>query len=489
MAVVADILIVGCVALFLHWCFDIYKKNKRLAHIPGPPPIPFFGVKLPMNSFAIHTFFGNLIAKYGKTVKFYLGTKLVVATCDADLIQAILQNPKHIRKSSMYDLYRLFLRDGLVVSYGEKWKARRTLTNPTFHVSILKEFYTVFKEASDVLVGKLQEEADKGNVINAMDFASKLSLDTILETSFGEKLNIQQGSNHYYIKATNYLAKLLFIKNFSLWKRFDLPFKLFAKEYKEQEEALEHLDSMAIEIIKKKRKKNVNSDDGSERIRNKRSILIDALIEHPELSDDDIHEEVNNFLFAGHETTSTTISFLLLELAAHPDIQEKLYQEILYHTQGDKKNLSVETLQKITYLDQVVKESLRLRTTASVIERKITEDVKFGDTVYPSGTIFSILLYWLHNHPSYYTDPEKFDPDRFIPENQAKRHPFAFVPFSAGPRNCIGQKYATLQVKTVIARIIYEFKLLPVEGFKLVLGIAGVTLSKHGFPIRIQKRN
>ncbi|CAG9855799.1 unnamed protein product [Phyllotreta striolata] len=487
MAIVNDILVFLSLVLFFRWCYDIYKKNRQLRHIPGPLPIPFIGVKLPRNIYEITHFFDGLIEQYGNTFKYYLGNTLVVATCDADLIQAIVQSSKHIQKSRLYDISRIWLKDGLIVSTGDKWRQRRKLLNPSFHVSILKEFFAVFKDNSNKIVASLEQEAAKEKPIDVGPFLAKFAADVIAESSFGSKLGIQEGHNPGYLESLDKVLKLISMRNFSLWKWNDMLYKLFAKEYSEQSRCIGIVDSVAQKIIENKRE-DIDPDSQTRMNTKKRSVLIEALMEHPDITNEDVHEEVNNFMFAGYDTTSTSLSFLLYELSRHQDIQEKLYQEIMFHIDGDIGNLDVERLQKMNYLDLVLKESLRHRTTVSAIERLITEDAKFGDTVYPSGTVFVILLHWLHNNPAYYDHPEKFDPERFNVENSSKRHRFAYIPFSAGPRNCIGQKYAILEVKTVIAKILFEFQILPVEGSELEVVSTGISKSNNGYPIKLQRR-
>lgn len=189
------------------------------------------------------------------------------------------------------------------------------------------------------------------------------------------------------------------------------------------------------------------------------------------LSDEEIREEVDTFMFEGHDTTAMALSWTLFLLGHHPRVQERIWREVdeLFESEliggsAHKKDnlddelLELEHLKKLKYLDCVIKEALRLCPSVPFIGRQTTSELKLGAHTIPPGSVIFVLIYQLHRNPRVFPNPEQFDPDRFLPENLLGRHPFAYVPFSAGPRNCIGQKFAMAEMKTILLHMTRNFE-------------------------------
>ena len=154
------------------------------------------------------------------------------------------------------------------------------------------------------------------------------------------------------------------------------------------------------------------------------------------IDDEGIIEETATFTFAGHDTTSAAMTFTLLLLSHSQDVQQKLFEEIEEFVGDD---MTIDTFNKMPYLERVLKESLRLYPPAPIILRTFTEDLQHNGELFKKGTSIDFFFYDLHRDPEYFPDPEKFDPDRFLPEACEKRHNFAYIPFSAGmvwKKNC-----------------------------------------------------
>lgn len=169
----------------------------------------------------------------------------------------------------------------------------------------------------------------------------------------------------------------------------------------------------------------------------RRRAMLDTLLEaeqnHQSIDSAGIQEEVDTFVFEGFDTTMTAITFILLAIANHADVQKRLYEEIAESVRNGCQNYN-----NLKYLDAVIKESLRLYPPVPFIGRVLGEDTILDGKKFPANTMVHILIYFLHRDPHFFNDPEKFDVNRFL-ENEIK-HPFAYVPFSAGQRNCIGMK-------------------------------------------------
>ena len=176
------------------------------------------------------------------------------------------------------------------------------------------------------------------------------------------------------------------------------------------------------------------------------------------LSDDEVIAQSVVFLLAGFETTGTTLSSAAFFLATKPDVQERLIREIdkAQQTRGDASLYAF--AQSIPYLDQVVCEVLRLCAPAFNLLRGCEEDVEYKGVKFPKGVEVNIPTYVLHRDPDVWANPLEFNPDNFSPEAKDKRDPYSFLPFGTGPRQCIGMRFALLEIKIGLLSIMQRFK-------------------------------
>ncbi|XP_058256033.1 cytochrome P450 4A6-like isoform X2 [Hemibagrus wyckioides] len=178
------------------------------------------------------------------------------------------------------------------------------------------------------------------------------------------------------------------------------------------------------------------------------------------LSDEAIRAEVDTFMFEGHDTTASGISWIFYSMACNPEHQQKCREEIQQVLMG-KDTIEWEDLSKIPYTTMCIKESLRMYPPVPEIGRMLSKPITFFDgRTAPAGCVIGINIYGIHHNPTVWENPKVFDPLRFLPENTAKRSPHAFVPFSAGPRNCIGQNFAMNEMKVAVALTLRKYVLI-----------------------------
>jgi len=184
-------------------------------------------------------------------------------------------------------------------------------------------------------------------------------------------------------------------------------------------------------------------------------------IKHTEntLTFSDIQEEVDTFMFEGHDTTTYAASWTCHLLGSHPQVQQKVQDELDSVFNGSERHLTNEDLGKLKYLECVIKEGLRLFPPVSFHGRTMSEDVTVSGQLITKGTTVYVFPYMIHRDVKYFPDPEKFDPDRFLAENSFNRHPYAFVPFAAGRRNCVGQRFAMMELKVILASVFRFFEI------------------------------
>lgn len=227
---------------------------------------------------------------------------------------------------------------------------------------------------------------------------------------------------------------------------------------------------------------------------NQQRCLVDFMIKisekNPEFTEEDIINEANTFMLAGQDSVGASVAFTLTLLAQNPHDQEKCLRELdQIFANRDKRSPTMADLREMKYLEQCIKESLRLYPSVPILARTVGEDINMGGIVLPKGSTALLNIVATHRLTHFYPDPEKFDPDRFNPENCDKRHPYAFIPFSAGPRNCIGYRYAMIEMKTIISSILRRYTLHSVPGKEEIKWSFRITLRAHGgLWVRFQKR-
>nr|XP_042123941.1 cytochrome P450 3A19-like [Peromyscus maniculatus bairdii] len=180
------------------------------------------------------------------------------------------------------------------------------------------------------------------------------------------------------------------------------------------------------------------------------------------LSDLEILAQSITFIFAGYDTTSTALSFIAYLLAIHPNVQKKLQQEI-DAVLPNKVPATYEALVEMEYLDMVVNETMRLYPVIGRINRLSKEDAEINGVFIPKGTVVVIPIFVLHQNPKYWPDPEEFHPERFSKENKDRINPYTYMPFGYGPRQCIGMRFALINLKLAIVKILQNFSLYPCE--------------------------
>ena len=172
----------------------------------------------------------------------------------------------------------------------------------------------------------------------------------------------------------------------------------------------------------------------------------------------DIQEEVDTFMFEGHDTTAAAMTWATYLIGRYPDVQRRVCDELEDIFGGDtERPITMDDTKKMKYLECVIKESLRIFPSVPMVARVTTEDCIIDKHVVPKGTQVLIFTYLIHHSPLIWEDPEVFDPDRFLMENLIGRHPYAYIPFSAGPRNCIGQRFALLEEKVMLSQLLRNF--------------------------------
>ncbi|XP_026473021.1 cytochrome P450 4C1-like [Ctenocephalides felis] len=330
-----------------------------------------------------------------------------------------------------------------------------------------------------------------------------VALNNICETAMGTNLKAVIDSDSIDYKCSIFRWSQLFVYRLQrYWLHPAVIYNLTPMGY-QMRKVLKNLHSFTKGIITDRKKKlmtnvslNAKTSDDEDKDEfhvKKRMAMLDLLLSAEargeNIDENGIHEEVDTFTFEGHDTTSMGLIFTLLSLADNPDVQRKAYEEIAEVFGEDEMPATIQDLQKLTYLDRCIKETLRLYPSVPFISRDLTEPLDLVDCRIPAGQIINVHIFDLHRDPDIYPNPEMFDPDRFLPEECAKRHPFAYIPFSAGPRNCIGQKFAMLELKSVVSTILRHYTLEAITKPKDLIFVIDIILrTDHPIKIKFRKR-
>ncbi|XP_046402146.1 cytochrome P450 4C1-like [Ischnura elegans] len=489
------------------------KLQWALRGVPGPPALPFVGnlILLTKGNWELYRLLRLANKIYGSMFQLWIGGRPCVFLFRAEVVKPLLNSPEHIDKSLEYRFLQPWLGRGLVTSTGDKWHARRKLLTNTMHKSVLEVFLSMMIQESDLLVKRLEakidstpvEERGPGGWSQTFDMVpiSKLSaLDTTCKTIMGINIHEQSETEYMeYLEAINRLTSVLHQRFLTPWLRPDFLFSLSALG-RDHDKCLRITRSFADKVIKERKeeramqKMTADQEAGDEsvpKVAARRKALLDLLLEMSEngenLSDQDIREEVDTFMFAGHDTISACVSWALYLFGHSPEIQDRAVHEI-ETVLGDKLDTNEITpgdLGLLTYLGYCIKETMRLFPPVPLMGRDLKTPLKINDHTLRPGTAVVVATYILHRDPKVFPEPEKFDPDRFIGPEAESRSPFAYTPFSAGSRNCIGQKFAMMEVKLWLAKVlrVFEFRSLDkrrelrLQGEIVLNNINGVRLS------------
>ncbi|GFS32396.1 cytochrome P450 4V2 [Nephila pilipes] len=408
-----------------------------------------------------------------------------VCIVKADAVKDLLSKAAaRTEKSWHYEYFRVLLGTGLITSPVDKWKPRRKLLTPCFHSDILRGFLTTFNERSRALVEYLRQETKKEFSCIGTP-VTLTALDIIYETMLGTSIGALENNGAQYMNAIQKLSHLEMARLVKFWEWNDFLFDFTSgREVKRLVKLLQDVTKSVIQEKKKQYLKGNKNDTGKRKAF--MDLLLELHLETKELSEEDITEEVNTFVTAGHETIATTITWALYFIGLYPDVQAKVHEE-LDAIFGDDVNTDVteNDLKYMKYLDCVLKETNRLYSVVPLIGRDLKEDANICGYTIPKNSTCIVLIYFLHRDKDVFPDPEKFDPDRFLPENFAKIPDYGYIPFSAGPRNCIGKNFANMEMKTIVSSILRNFTIESLDSRDKVLPIMEITLHPS-IPIRMR---
>lgn len=422
--------------------FSLFSSARDRTLPPGPTGIPVIGaidlLRDPIRSLQQGQ------REFGDVVCFRVGPVRFVSLADPDAAHHVLvSNHRNYIKSRNYQGLALVLGNGLVTSDGAHWKRQRKLAQPAFHRQRLAAL-------ADTMVDCVHQRLDEwerrgATSVDIHDEMMQLTLRIVGRTLFGADLGHDLGDLGPVIttclhKANEYAEAVVRIP---LW--VPTPSNLRFRRAKQR------LDEIVHGLIEQRRQQTEPGDDVL-------GMLMAATEEDGSggMSDQDLRDEVMTLFMAGHETIATAMSWAWLLLHQHPQVADKVAAEV-EEVLGSRRATFAD-LPQLAYTGRVIDEVMRLYPPAWIVEREAVADDSIGGYTVPKGAIVSVSPWLLHRHPGLWNDPLRFDPDRFGPERSAKRHKYAYLPFGGGPRICIGNHFALMEAKVILATIISRYR-------------------------------
>lgn len=388
-------------------------------------------------------------------------------TMVADPVAAEFITKSCLEKDSIMEITRKYLGYSSIFAPVRIWRPRRKVMIHCFAPTIIKQFLPVFIKNSDLLIQKLEEVAGTG-VISIWKYITAFTIDVAAETTFGHELQAQNDSENLFLKSLDVTLKSVGKRLISPWLQSDFIY-FHLPDGKEDLRIIRNVWQFVLQLIISKRKEildrtyNKNKDLPSE---THYSTFLEMLLQPSKVgnsySDTEIKEELLAIVVAGTDTSAVGSSFTCLMLSRHPEVQQKVCEELQDVFGHSDRTPTLDDLSNLKYLEAVLKESLRLYPPVPVIVRQLDKDLILPSGFkMVSGTRIMINIWAIHRNRHYWgEDAEQFRPERFI--DITLKNPAAFMPFSYGPRNCIGYQYAMMSMKIVISSILRNFKVLPV---------------------------
>ncbi|XP_063985606.1 probable cytochrome P450 4aa1 [Diachasmimorpha longicaudata] len=419
------------------------RAVKLILTLNGPRIVPFLGnTGYLYDEDLLKTMSHTAYTTYGSFFRLWVTAFPFVVLLEPRDIQQVLSSTKHTDKVLFYKLLHNFLGKGLITSDVSTWKSHRKILQPIFHVNVLEQFVRTFNRSSKTLVKCLEGSGELG--VDITRTVNDSVYEILNETILGNKKECEI-SNSPFRK-----GQLLFSYRLTRpWLLLDWIYRRTSHGKREQS----HRDdlSLACERVLKSAGKS-NSISLLE-------LMVEAQGKHKDFSNDDVRNECCTFMLAGQDSVGSALALTLFMLAKHKKWQERCHEELTRIFGEGQRDPEVSDLREMRCLEMCIKETLRLYPSVPFFARTLGEDVKIGEKIIPKGCGVLIMPYSTHRLPHHYPDPHDFNPERFNSENSSQRHPYAYLPFSAGPRNCIGYKFALLEMKSLISAVLRRFHL------------------------------
>ncbi|XP_037041326.1 cytochrome P450 4C1-like isoform X1 [Bradysia coprophila] len=477
-----------------------HRKMKYVRHLPAPSEYPIIGSSISFvgkNNQQILEDTLKMCADLSMPFRLWFGQYLVLFVDKPEDCQTILNAETCLDKSFVY---RFLQKDvALFTAPANVWRPHRKMLNSTFNFNILNSFLPIFNDKAKLMVTNMEKELGKDQ-FDVSTYLFACTLDMVCGTTLGYNVGVQSGQNQDYLEGIEKSLTMIAQRIVNVFHHFDFIYKL-TNTYKTERKYLDIAESLPDRIIKSKKEEffatpEKDQDKESDENENFKTpqIFIQQLFKlyKKKLVDDTmIKDQVNLLIFGGNDTSALATSHAILLLAMHPEVQKRAVKELEEVYDDENTDSDFEKLSRLPYLEMIVKEAMRLYPVAPFLSRKCSGDTQITDCVIPEDTVIILSVYHLHRNKEIWgPNADSFDPENFLPERMAKRHSCCYLPFSSGPRNCLGMKYAYLSMKTMLSALLRHYKFstsLKMEDLQWKFEITMKLVNTH--LVRVEKRN
>ncbi|CAN5483799.1 cytochrome P450 [soil metagenome] len=392
----------------------------------------------------------GLQRKHGDIIKFFSTSRknyTIILASPAAVRHVLQLNNRNYSKGAGIDQVKMLLGNGIMVSEGNFWKQQRRMIQPSFHKEGIASILKIMETLNESLLKKLKSAIDKKVAVNVNALMSEVTLEIVLRSIFSDdlkKIKDPSGENPFDMLTKEVGRDLRFAMKFRSLRKF------------------------VIQLVNERKATNRWPHDFLSMLAqstNKQTGL--------EMNEIELVDEVMTLIVAGHETTASALTWAWYMLAKNPVATEKLKEEAITILGGGHPTM--ETISSLKYSRMVVDEVLRLYPPGWLITRKALQNDTIEDMEIPAGSDVLISPYLIHRNSSYWIDPEEFDPERFREDSRKLIDRFNFIPFSSGPRQCIGDTFALIEMQVHLSTIIQHFSVELTE--ENVVGLdAGINL-------------
>jgi cytochrome P450 len=412
--------------------------------------------------------------QFGDVAYLKIGPRRGFLITNPDDVRHVLQdNARNYHKSPLYGKLRAFLGNGLLTSEDGFWLRQRRIAQPAFHRQRMTALANVMAEAARDAAARWEPLASSGQPVDVDEEMMRLTRTVVVRALLGADLGpFTSTIDRAWTTINQHIGE-------SFWSLgFDT---LPTPKYRRFRAARAVLRGAVEHVIAERRRRPTDSDDLL-------SMLMSARDEETgeSMTDEQLRVEVTTFLLAGQETTSLALTWTWYLLSQHPAARQRLEDEIDAVLKGRPPEYS--DLVNLPYLRMAVDESMRLYPPAWGFSRQALADDRLGGFRLPRGWLAFVVPYVLHRLPAFWKDPELFDPERFLSERSAERPKFAYIPFGAGPRQCIGNQFALIETQLSVATFAQSYRLQLQPGHRVDTWPLITLRPRFGMPMIVERR-
>lgn len=450
------------------------RHNPTYHYPPGPQGGRLLGSIATMRRLGIMDFYINVWQQYGDFASFKLGPMRSYLITQPDHVQHIMvKNRDNYLKGMSHDRLRLSLGYGLLTSENPLWRTQRRLMQPTYTPKNIRQFSDMMGETTREMLTRWQGFSST-TPFSINQEMLQIAMSVISRAMFG--IDISQD----FDEAADALTQILEYTSSASNEIISLPLSIPTPKNLRLKSAIALIDEFIYNIIDT-RQQDSSGDDLLYMLMTAR----DEETGEP-MSRQQLRDEVLVTFFAGHETTASVMSWTWYLLAKHPEVEERLHEELARVLNG--RSPTLDDIPQLSYSRMILDETLRLYSPVGLTARDVVSDDEIDGYHIDAGSMVVIFTHGTHRHPDFWQHPYAFYPEHFTPEQVKERPRYAYYPFGAGPRICIGSHFALLESLLILAEVAQQYRLRLSPQTEIGTKFIGVVRPTHDIMMHLEPR-